>query len=142
LLYHFPSKEALVAGMVDALCQRFAVTVAEWKEREPGPSASARAYLSANAFPAEGEVHQWETLASAFLLSPAQLQQWRDECRAWRREDKEDSSDPLDALILRLAADGLWLSDLFELYAMTTEERRELVVRLNRLVQTEEVAPR
>jgi AcrR family transcriptional regulator len=142
LLYHFPSKEALVAGMVDALCQRFAATVAEWKERAPGPGASARAYLSANAFPAESEVHQWETLASAFLLSPAQLQQWRDECRSWRSEDVEDGSDPLAALILRLAADGLWLSDMFELYPMTTEERRALVVRLSQLVQPEEVAQR
>jgi AcrR family transcriptional regulator len=132
LLYHFPSKEALVGGMVEALCDRFEEAVAE-RSTGPGPGRSALAYLAATAAQGDDEIHQWQSLCAAFLLNPDQLNRWRDKCHDWRREDAGDGGDPVDALILRLAADGLWLSDMYNLYPLTAKERRALLSRLEGL---------
>jgi tetracycline repressor-like protein len=50
LLYHFPSKEALVSGMVDGLCRAFAGLADAAASADPVPvGRSARAYLAASA---------------------------------------------------------------------------------------------
>ena len=50
LLYHFPSKEALVSGMVDGLCGTFADLADAAASADPVPAGrSARAYLAASA---------------------------------------------------------------------------------------------
>src|SRR5690348_13483576 len=48
LLYHFPSKEALLSGMVDMLCRTCRDLAAAAAQADPEPvGRSARAYLAA-----------------------------------------------------------------------------------------------
>ena len=46
-----------------------------------------------------------------------------------------DQAPPANALLVRLAADGLWLSDLLSTYKIDNEEREELDVVMRGLLK-------
>jgi AcrR family transcriptional regulator len=115
LLYHFGSKDALVAGMVEDLCRTFGDLAAAAAQADPEPAGrSARAYLSASA----GELwrsSRWFALMGALVVNPALLDAWRASVLAGRAADAAENADPAAAAIVRLAADGLWLQGVLGL---------------------------
>ena len=54
----------------------------------------------------------------------------------WQARIEADGIDPARATALRLAADGLWLSELFGLAAPTGRLRRQLADEVMRLAAT------
>jgi AcrR family transcriptional regulator len=106
VLYHYPSRDALVAAMVTRIIQEFEEDIAAYLP-EPGspeadrPGAYARAYVRATVAAAAAEPE---------LLIP--LQEAAD---GWQARLVDDGLDPALATVIRLACDGLWLCDLFGL---------------------------
>lgn len=135
LLYHFPSKEALVAGMVDGLCRTFADLAGAAAAADPEPAGrAARAYLAASA----GELWQssrWLALVGALLVRPDLLDSWRAWVAAGRAADKAESADPVAAAIVRLAADGLWLAGVLGLPAPDQPLRTAILAELGQLTR-------
>ena len=64
---------------------------------------------------------------AACAIEPTLAKRWN----GWiERVKTDDPSDPVgadDALMLRLIADGLWMSDLFGTHAVSPEQRQALL---------------
>jgi AcrR family transcriptional regulator len=135
LLYHFPSKEALVSGMVDGLCGTFADLAGAAASADPEPAGrAARAYLAASA----GELWQssrWLALVGALLVRPDLLDSWRTWVAAGRAADEAESADPVAAAIVRLAADGLWLAGVLGLPAPDQPLRTAILAELDQMTR-------
>jgi len=133
LLYHFPSKEALVSGMVDGLCRTFADLADAAAQGDPQRTGrAARAYLSASA----GELWQssrWLALVGALIVDPGLLDSWRAWVVAGRAADEAENADPAATAIVRLAADGLWLAGVLGLPAPDQELRAAILAELDQM---------
>lgn len=130
LLHHFSSKIALLEGMVDHLGRMHTDTILAEAARDPEPyGRNARAYLRAtvNEPVTPQDVSIGRVIMAACAIDPALSQRWN----GWIDKVKvDDPSDPVgadDALMLRLIADGLWMSDLFGTHAVSPEQRQALL---------------
>ncbi|WP_242078096.1 TetR/AcrR family transcriptional regulator [Brevundimonas diminuta] len=130
LLHHFSSKIALLEGMVDHLGRMHTDTILAEAARDPEPyGRNARAYLRAtvNEPVTPQDVSIGRVIMAACAIDPALAQRWN----GWIDKVKvDDPSDPVgadDALMLRLIADGLWMSDLFGTHAVSPEQRQALL---------------
>ena len=117
LLYHFPSKEALISGMVGRLVGGFTDALGRELAREKG-SASGR-WLRAYARASFAE-DRWYLEAGAGLLAavaenPALLDPVRRGFEEAQRWAERDGVDPAVATLVRLAADGLFFAELLGL---------------------------
>src|SRR3712207_2261658 len=114
LLYHFPSKEALIGGMIGRLIEGFEAALGRElrEDRGAGDGRWTRAYARASF--AED---RWYLGASAGLLAgvaedPALLDPLRRGFRDGQRWAERDGIDPAVATLVRLAADGLFFAEL------------------------------
>ncbi|PTL79240.1 TetR/AcrR family transcriptional regulator [Vitiosangium sp. GDMCC 1.1324] len=131
LLYHFPSKEALVAALVEQLVESFETAHADAAAAgPPGPGAWSRAYVRATLDrPGEEDAVSVAILA-AVAMNPALLQPLRQRYSAWNEALRRDGLPGVDAWVVRLAVDGLWLSDLLGFEPPTGKIRSRVVARL------------
>ncbi|MBL8931058.1 MAG: TetR family transcriptional regulator [Kineosporiaceae bacterium] len=138
VLYHFATRNDLVAAMVERLATRFQAGMDDVRAAHPHYSF-ARAYLEeCLAAPAEGEpVPHEERVGSALIAAiaaePALLAPLRAAFGGWQHQI-EQSADPVAATIARLAADGLWLCELFGIDGLSPQLREQVAHRLRLLV--------
>jgi AcrR family transcriptional regulator len=136
LFYHFPTKQALVAGMVDRLVLQFDTALAEAGD-EPG--AATRVYLEATIQerPTAAGVAADRTTAALFaaaLVEPEALTPLRETYRAWQRRLEHDGIDPALATTVRLAVDGWWLARLVNLAPPAPDLHERVYALLNDLI--------
>jgi LPS sulfotransferase NodH len=65
--------------------------------------------------------------------APEELDFVRERYAAWQARMNEDGIDPIDAALVRLAADGLWFADLLGLAPPKGRTRAEVLKRLQAL---------
>ncbi len=131
LLYHFPSKDDLIRGMVASLREEFEAAARRAATRDPEPRGrTARAYLSACADADAAQSRRWIALIGALVQQPDLLEPWRDLIAPARAEDRAEGTDPVAASIVRLAADGLWLADVLGTQPFGRGQRRKVIERL------------
>ncbi len=133
LLYHFASKDDLVAGLVDRLLARFDERVAAAGE---GGADFVSAYITASVHDDDDDVATAAALVAAVALSPDLLQPLRERYAQWSKALAAACVDKGAALVVRLALDGLWFADLLELAPPTQTERHALARRLIALATT------
>jgi AcrR family transcriptional regulator len=109
LLYHFPTKEALVQAVVDHYVQRFEEAVDEHARRHPGPDAWLRAYVAVGLD--DGERRRSRALFGTLAVNPDVTDRLRDRQRGWQRRVEEGDADPDTALLVKLAVDGVLIAD-------------------------------
>lgn len=109
LLYHFPSKSALVVSVVHRLadrCECEHAAALEGTAHEPG--AFARAFLRVRCAQMDpSEAPLLTALVAAAGVNPEYLQPFREYLARWQQRLEQDGIDPADAMIVRLAAEGL-----------------------------------
>ncbi|MEH3148025.1 MAG: TetR/AcrR family transcriptional regulator [Methylobacterium frigidaeris] len=128
LLHHFRCKTDLLRAVMQDLLDRFEADLRRLAEADPDPRGRCmRAYINASAASAPDEGRLGMAVMTALLFDPTLMRQWQDSVRDWLAGD---SADPVQAGILRLAADGLWASEAFGLHPMTPEQRDAIVQRL------------
>ncbi|MEN5146331.1 TetR/AcrR family transcriptional regulator [Brevundimonas diminuta] len=130
LLHHFPSKQALLEGVIDHLALEMTSEVRAEAARDPNPyGRNARAYLRAivNEPATERDVSIGRAALAACAIEPSLIPRWRTAIRSLTTEDPEDPMGRDDALMLRLIADGLWMSDLFGTHEVSPEQRKALL---------------
>jgi AcrR family transcriptional regulator len=117
LLYHFPSKDALIGGMISRLIEGFEGAFGRELGREKGGGGGrwSRAYAKAS-FTED----RWYLQVSAGLLAavaedPALLDPLRKGYEDAQRWAERDGIDPAVATLVRLAADGLYFAELLGL---------------------------
>ncbi|UEM19292.1 TetR/AcrR family transcriptional regulator [Skermanella mucosa] len=137
LLHHFPSKQALLAAMVETMAERFARTADGIAAQDPDlRGRSARAYVRTAVSEPDEELRRWAALSAAFMSDPSLLDGWRDRLKGFRAVDEAECEDPVGALVARLAADGLWFADVCGLYDIDAETRRLVADRLVALTRS------
>lgn len=111
LLYHFPSKEALIKGLIEATLDAFEQRIAKLMgEDEQIRGRWTRAYWIATL-----EDGQTEALASMFaaaMLDPVYQPAMLAQTAEWQARSADDGLDPALAELLKLAADGYWFAQL------------------------------
>ena len=131
LLYHFPTKDALLAAMVDETLDQFAEHVAEHVAGDAIETGrSARAYVRASMAEGDKRATQWSALLMAFFTNPELAELWRERALSWTTQDAADGGDPVEATIARLAVDGLWFRELLGVSPVAPSMRRSVEERL------------
>jgi len=130
VLYHFKTRHDLVAGMVERLAQRYEAAVVG---RHGVPFA--RSFIEfCFVEPATDEEHRDERVGAALIAAvaaePAQLAPLREAYARWQAEIEAGTADPVQATVARLAADGLWLCELFGIDAISPQLRVQVRQRL------------
>ena len=113
LLYHFPSKDALVQGMVEQMAQEYTARI--WDEYEKDDFGTnqgrwLRALIKTTFTSTHLELSAG--LIAAVLLNPDLLDPNRQSYDKRQTLIEQDGIDPVMANIIRLAVDGLWFSEL------------------------------
>jgi len=147
VLYHFPSRDALVAGMVDKIIDDFETDIARHLpvvgSPESGtPGSFARAYVRATVEPADpdapGACRQdrlGAALIAAAAAEPELLVPLQEAAGRWQARMVADGLDPVLATVLRLACDGLWMCDLFGLAPPSGSRRKAVGAALLSMAQ-------
>ena len=132
LLYHFPSKSALITAVVERIASRCETKQETAVDTDPNaPGAFTRAYLSARAQPLEAHEQPIRTaLLAAVGTDPQYLDPMRRRFQKWQARIEADGIDPATATIVRLAIDGLCLGTLLGMPVPTGELRQKVLDRL------------
>ncbi|GEM45181.1 TetR/AcrR family transcriptional regulator [Deinococcus cellulosilyticus] len=130
VLYHFSSKQKLIEGMLEASLSHFEQEMQKYPQE--GAGAKTRAYVEATFdSPAVPEIPS--AIMAAIATDASYLRIYQDRYQIWQAELNQDGLSPERAMLLRLAADGLWMADIFGLSAPTGEAREKLRAEMLRL---------
>jgi AcrR family transcriptional regulator len=137
LQHHFPSKQALLDTLFDTLFHDFEAQLQEAvAAEEDTPGRHARAYIK-TVFDSAGDVARHRAVLSLGLSWAPYSARWRDACAAALQADGGDRGNANRLLLCRLAADGLWSAQMFDIYALDTTRRTELLALLLQLCDEE-----
>lgn len=112
-IHHFPSKQALIDTLFEELLDAIDADLDKYMADDPEPYGSfTRAYLE-TVFDVgwEGTFSPWATL-SISMLTDARLRALWTSWFEGRLKRHRKTDDDMQLHIVRLAADGIWLSDL------------------------------
>ena len=121
LLYHFANKEALVANLCERMLDRFDRELEALRQADDGGNtgAAARAYLASTVTdqgkPADNSAQLMAGILATLGRDSPHLEAVRARFAEWQETLVGDGLDDTTATIVRLAADGLWLSALLGL---------------------------
>jgi AcrR family transcriptional regulator len=139
VLYHFPTRDALVAGMVDKIIEEFDRDIEREMGDLEGPGSFTRAYIRATMAPSATRPDREDRLGAALIAAaaaePALLDPLQLAADRWQVRLEDDGLDPTVATVLRLACDGLWLCDLFGLAPPSAALRADVELELERLAK-------
>lgn len=126
VLYHFASKRQLIDGLLARWLDDFGAQL--------GGGDLLTAYVRACDLDPAQRASEFGLLAG-MLEEPEVLEVARERYAEWTARMLEGVRDPTDAWLVRLAADGLWYSDLLGIAAPQGADRRRLIERLVALAQ-------
>lgn len=128
LLYHFPNKEALISSMIDEHLASWNKAVEAAKDDKAG--SFTRAFVKTTITPVDLETQLGSGLLAAVALNPDLLGPVKKHYTAWQKEIEQDGINPVTATLVRLAADGLYFAEVFELAPPKGKLRKQLEARL------------
>lgn len=134
-LYHFDCKEALTAAMIERFVARFDTAWADAIHRDDEAlGRRTRAYVSASL---QGEAITGKTfdkvngaITAALANFPDRLEAVREQGQRHQSAIQSDGLDPVFATIIRLANDGLWFAESFNLMRYDDELKTAVAKRL------------
>jgi AcrR family transcriptional regulator len=137
LLHHFPTKLELLSGLMTQLTQAFELRLQGALEFEPKAKRGrwARAYIRASFEPAANEIELTSALANVIINHPELIDQLRQEFAFIEQSFAKDGLTEARATMIRLACDGLWLSDLLGAGTIQEPRRSRLLKELMELTQ-------
>lgn len=138
LLYHFRTKEALVAGLLERMFEHFDRELESLSRTDPeAVGAWTRAYLGSTVTdqgtPADSSAQLMAGILATLGRDSEHLESVREHFARWHLRLETDGIDPTTATIVRLAADGLWLSALLGLPQLDAEASENVVRALRDL---------
>ena len=139
VLYHFPTRDLLVSGMVERIIEEFDHDLGSELTDAVEPGSFTRAYVRATLDPGNPQPDRDNRLGAALIAAvaaePELLSPLRQSFDRWQHQVETDGIDPALATVLRLAADGLWLCELFGLAPLSAAMRRRVGNELERLAR-------
>jgi AcrR family transcriptional regulator len=122
LLYHYGTKQELIEALVARWLAEFQDDI------DAADPHFVRGYVRASD-PA-GEIADELGLLAALVADPAVLRTVRERYAIWQDRVEREGSDPVDATVARLAADGLWLAELLGMAPPRGRLREQVLSRL------------
>jgi AcrR family transcriptional regulator len=141
LLYHFGSKESLVDGLIERMLDEFdrSQDTAVALDRK-AMGRWTRAYLATTVtdggLPADNSAQLMAGILAAIDNDPVRLGIIRKRFAVWHLRLLHDGIDPVQATIVRLAADGLWLAALLGLPGLDTRLHHRVLTRIKRMIRS------
>ena len=123
LLYHFPSKRELLDGVVERWLDEFQ------RDIDAAGGSFPVGYIRAS----DGAKAEEAGLLAALVADPVVLAAVRERYATWQDRIATEGGDPVEATVARLAADGLWLADLFGMAPPEGELRLRVLARMLQL---------
>jgi len=138
LLYHFPTKDALIMGMIHHYLERFTQDLYASADALglDSPGRWTRAYLEVTFVDNQRFPHMNAGLLAALATNPPLLAPVQKSFAQWLALLNEDGIDPVTANIVRLVADGLWLVELFGLAPPDQEMKSKIIHELENLIES------
>lgn len=135
LLYHFRSKEDLAAAMIERSIAWFDDALTEAGADDPDAKGRhTRAYVKASLgmtpLTGAGFDNLCAAITTALLSFPERLAPVQDQGARTQADVERDRLDPVVATIIRLAVDGLWLSENFNLMRFDPDMKAKVAARL------------
>lgn len=130
LLYHFASKDALVQGMVQHLLDGFTAKITAHHRGDPAAGGWLRGYLHATFDDSEDDHLYSGALLAAIGTNPDLLDPVRAAYAEWQKRIEDAGLDPVLATLIRLAIDGLWYAELFNIGKLDPALRAQVISRL------------
>jgi len=148
VLYHFPTRAALVAAMVQRLSSSFEADLEREGSASGRPGAFTRAYVEATFGPPAEVASRDRRLGAAVIAGVAAdtelLEPLRERFAVWQQALVTDGLSPASASLVRLASDGLWFTELLGLAPLDpgvrSAVRDELVAILDAATAAQKLA--
>lgn len=138
LIYHFPSKEALISAQVRALMAAFEQRIVEAEAQDDDPDSRGRflrAYVRANLNSPPEELEIIGGLQAAMSEGFRDvLQDYIDDCNRVRQRAMSDGCDPVTAMIVVAASDALWSNELLGSPPIDEPMRSQMVERMIHMI--------
>jgi AcrR family transcriptional regulator len=135
VLHHFPSKEALMDGLIEQVILSFNLRLSEEMEREPvgTPGRWLRAYIRTIFAVQYGDINLIPALAAALAADHETINRIRRGFEQSQRDAIEDGIDPVQATIIRLAVDGVVFTRALNVSVLDREMSQQVYDELFRL---------
>ncbi|ENL6836244.1 TetR/AcrR family transcriptional regulator [Pseudomonas aeruginosa] len=142
LLYHFPSKEALIQGMLEYALGVFSSYIDKHIEHDKEGGAWARGYIKGTFSPPNSLTGKESASASALVagsgLNPSLLKPYIDIQQEWIPCLCNDGLDEMTALLIRFAVDGLWLNEALGIKPLNSADRTRFIEHLLLMTRSKE----
>lgn len=140
VLYHFPSKDDLILGMISRHIERYENSLQRQEVGDPRTQGRKLRSMLRASFPEtpDNERSHMDRVAASLLAAvvnnPKLLEPVREQVERFRAVVTEDSRDPMLAMILAAAADGIWMADLFG-FGLDRKTKKSTVDRMIELTR-------
>ncbi|MEK8130319.1 TetR/AcrR family transcriptional regulator [Paenibacillus filicis] len=139
LLYHFPTKEALIQATLDDFLNRFDSNTEEEASRNTKLNNGwAEAYLIETFEIGKEDLQMSASILAAAANSPDLLDPMRERYIMWQSRMMAECKDPVEATVARLAADGLFFCELFGFAPLDEPFRSDVLSYLQTMVKKRE----
>lgn len=135
VLYHFDCKEALTEAMIERFVERFDSAWNHAMEIDPVTEGRGiRAYIDAThrgaAFTGRHFDHVNGAITAALANSPERLVPVQEQGQRHQDAIEAGATDPVLATIIRMAVDGLWFAESFNLMRYDPKLKASVIQRL------------
>jgi AcrR family transcriptional regulator len=137
-LHHFPTKRSLIEALIARALHAFETDFQSRADADPDvPGRWTRAFIGASIPPDAGGSSPLYRMTAAVNAAVAEDASLLDPLRArygeWQARLVADGIDPIAATLVRLAVDGLWLSEVAGLAQFDPVFRHDILSRLSAL---------
>lgn len=136
LLYHFPTKDSLILGVIEQLSNHF---LEGFNKRANDDSRTegkwTRSYIETSFFCASDVNNLYTALSAAHFTNPEMLQRLQQAYSEIQNKIENDELDPVRATLVRLAIDGLWFAEMFGLAPPKADLRQKVIEELKASIQ-------
>ncbi len=130
LLYHYPNKSVLLAAMVRHLIESFEETIESQIAQSEGKLTWLEAYVAMSFDANHSQLVESAGILAAVANDPSLIEPLREQYKVWQQKAEASISDPNLATIVRLAADGLWFTELFNVSPLNDGQRSQVLEAL------------
>ncbi len=138
LLYHFPSKVELIEALFQHHIDRFNAHLQCLVQTEDqGPGGWLRAYAKASIaeITDPDNASLFASLFAAGERYPTVLEIMRRSYAEWQQQVEASGLDPAVALLVRLAVDGFWFTEMYQYAPLTVAQRTAVLDEILRLTE-------
>ena len=135
LLYHYPNKQALLKAMIVHLDENFERAIAKRIEQSEGEITWLEAYVAMSFDPQHSQITESAGMLAAIANDLSLLEPLAQRYQILQEQLEASDLDSDLANIIRLAADGLWFTELFKISPLTEEKRSQVLAALLTLIK-------